>query len=79
MSEPSIADEQFQYFINEVRARCDMNDIYALARRLLEERLENNSSFTREELIDNYLLHTNREDLIALIADAIKRREIDYD
>jgi hypothetical protein len=85
MSMPSVEDDVWQYWLNEVEANCPtQRDKYRMAYKALEFKCfadENKPSRDHiiQTLIDDYLEHADMNDLIHLIADAIRDEEIDYD
>jgi len=85
MSMPSIEDEVWTYWVNEVEANCPtLSEKYHMAYKALEYKcFANEDKPSRDHmiqtLIDDYLEHADVTDLVHLIADAIRNKEIDYD
>lgn len=87
MSMPSIEDEVWTYWTNEVEANCPLpTDKYRMAYKVLENRCvpsdqyENSEQmYCIQELIEHYIETKDMSDLVHLIADALRNKEIDYD
>lgn len=84
MSEPSIADERYNYFMAEVRARYGTGaELYRMASHVIKQQIEDAKDIkhnaTLDMMVDCYLEHTREEDLIGIVADALARGDIDYD
>ena len=86
MSMPSIEDEVWTYWTTEVEVNCPTpTDKYRMAYKVLEERCvpeqyENaEQKYCIQELIEHYIDTKDISDLVHLIADAIRNKEIDYD
>ena len=87
MSMPSIEDEVWTYWVNEVEANCPtLTDKCRMACKVLEnkclpsDRYENaEQQNCIEELIEHYINTKDTSDLVHLIADALRNKEIDYD
>ena len=87
MSMPSIEDEVWTYWTNEVEANCPTpSDKYRMAYKVLENRCvpsdqyENSEQmYCIQELIEHYIETKDMSDLVHLIADALRNKEIDYD
>lgn len=86
MSMPSIEDEVWSYWVNEVEANCPtLTDKCRMACKVLEERcvpekyVNDEQMYCIQELIDHYINTKDTSDLVHLIADAIRNKEIDYD
>jgi len=86
MSMPSIEDEVWTYWLNEVEANCPtQSDKYRMAYKALEYKCfaeddKSKRDHVIQTLIDNYLERVqDMTDLVHLIADSIRNGEIDYD
>ena len=85
MSMPSIEDEVWAYWCNEVEANCPLaTDKYRMAYKALEYKCFAEDDKSKRDhiiqtLIDDYLEHADMIDLVHLIADAVRNEEIDYD
>ena len=85
MSMPSIEDEVWTYWTNEVEANCPLpTDKYRVAyKAMMYKCFENPSEVERKHIIEGLLEHyvnsIDNEDLVHLIADALRNKEIDYD
>jgi len=85
MSMPSIEDETWQYWCNEVEANCPtLSDKYHMAYKVLDYHCFKQPSESQryhfiQTLIDNYLEHADVSDMVHLIADAIRNKEVEYD
>ena len=82
---PSIEDEVWQYWTNEVEANCPTpSDKYHMAYKVLDYKCfkqgnESERYHFVQTLIDSYLEKSDMSDLIHLIADALRNKEVDYD
>ena len=85
MSMPSIEDEVWTYWTNEVEINCPtLTDKYRMAYKALEFKCfadENKPSRDHmiQTLIEDYIDKADMSDLVHLIADAVRNEEIDYD
>ena len=87
MSMPSIEDEVWTYWTNEVEANCPTpSDKYRMAYKVLENRCVPSDQYENteqkyciQELIEHYIETKDISDLVHLIADALRNKEIDYD
>jgi len=87
MSMPSIEDEVWTYWTNEVEANCPTpSDKYRMAYKVLENRCVPSDQYENSEqmyciqkLIEHYIETKDMSDLVHLIADALRNKEIDYD
>jgi len=88
MSMPSIEDEAWEYWCNEVEANLPTNrDKAEMAYRILKQNLllpegtivtERNHDYAYG-LIEFYCEHATTSETVHLIADALRNKEIDYD
>lgn len=85
MSLPSIEDETWQYWCNEVETNCPTNvDKIKMAHKVMlykcfEHPSETERKYIIEGLLEHYINSIDSMDLIHLIADSIRNREVDYD
>jgi len=86
MSMPSIEDEVWTYWCNEVEVNCPtLTDKYRMAGKVLEERcvpekyVNDEQMYCIQELIDHYINTKDTSDLVHIIADALRNQEVDYD
>ena len=82
---PSIEDETWEYWCNEVEANCPtLRDKVSMAYKALEFKCfadENKPSRDHmiQTLIEDYIDKADISDLIHIIADALRNKEVDYD
>ena len=85
MSMPSIEDEVWTYWTNEVEANCPTpSDKYRMAYKVMmykcfEHPNEKERQHIIEGLLEHYIYSVDSKDLVHLIADALRNKEIDYD
>lgn len=85
MSMPSIEDEVWTYWTNEVEANCPtLRDKCRMAYKALEHKCfaeedKGKRDHMIQTLIEDYIEHADVSDMVHLIADAIRNKEIDYD
>ena len=85
---PSIEDEVWEYWVNEVQANLPTNrDKAEMAYRILKQNLllpegtivtERNHDYAYG-LIEFYCEHATNSEVVHLIANALRNKEIDYD
>lgn len=87
MSMPSIEDETWEYWCNEVQANLPTNqDKAEMAYRILKQNVllpEGTMTETNRDyaygLIEFYCEHATTSEMVHLIATALRNKEIDYD
>ena len=88
MSMPSIEDEVWEYWCNEVQANLPTNrDKAEMAYRILKQQammpvgtiVKETNKECIYGLIDFYCEHATNSEMVHMIADALRNKEIDYD